>query len=202
MAKFCPHCAAEVEADSKFCPSCRAPLGVAAALAGELRAGTVKTFQDMKNNPSMAVPVAIWAAVWELSTTMVLAVFWLPLTVSFVIARVGLGSVGSYGAMIGASVEGALVWTQVAIVVLGLGVGAGITLSVGLLSERTWCYGLYLWAKPVLIVSGLLLMLTIPTPEGSGLLSVRMIQYLIFGLAAVLQLYLIIAMRKQAQARV
>lgn len=201
MAKYCPHCAAEVEADSKYCPSCRAPLGVAAALAGELRAGTVKTFKDLKNNPTMAVPITVWAAVWEVSTTMVFAASWLALTVSFAVARVGLGTAGFLGTTIGASVEGALVWTQFAIVVLGLGAGAGVTLTIGLLTERTWCYGLYLWVKPILIVSGLFLMLTVPTPEGSGLLSVRMMQYLIFGLCAALQIYLILAMRRQAGAR-
>ena len=102
---------------------------------------------------------------------------------------------------LGATVESALVWSQFAILVLGLGAGSGVTLTYGLLAEKGWGYGLYLWTKPILVVAGVLLMLTFPAPEGGGLLAVRMVQYLLVGLAAALQVYLIIAIRKQARAR-
>lgn len=203
MPRYCTHCAAEVEADSKYCPTCRAPIGVAAALAGELSAGTARTIRDLKNDPAMAVPIRVWAAVWEVMTTITLFVVWYMVAVGYVAARVAMmvGSADAFRMALGANVESALVWTQFAILFLGLGVGTGVTLSYGLLTERSWSNGLYLWTKPLFIGAGLLLMLTIPTPEGGGLLAVRMVQYLLVGIAAAVQIYLILAIRKGGKTR-
>ena len=206
MTRYCTHCAAEVEEDAKYCPTCRAPIGVAAALAGELSAGTAKTFRDLKNDPVMAVPIRVWAAVWEVLTTITLFVLWYVVGLWYVVARVGMmvGSADVFRMALGAyvaNVESALVWTQFAILFLGLGVGTGVTLSYGLLTERSWSNGLYLWTKPLFIGAGLLLMLTIPTPEGGGLLAVRMVQYLLVGVGAAVQIYLILAIRKGGKTR-
>ena len=167
-------------------------------MAGELRSEATRSIRNFRDDPRMVVPLTVWVSIWEIFTTILLTVVWLTLTLSFVVASVGLGSAGILGAAVGASVESTLVWTQLAAVALGLCTGAGATLCYGLLAEKAWRFGLYVWTKPIILVVGILLLLTMPSPEGRGPLAVRMIQYLVLISAMCVQIYLVVAMRKRA----
>lgn len=160
MPAFCTHCGTALSPTAKFCPSCGGRVGVAAALASEVRAGVQSGVRSIAKAPSMRVPALIWAGVIE--------VFWIARStelalLSFVLALGGSVAVWAseiFGQQ--AAAERVAVWSLAAHYFYLGQLSLQIPLALGFFTMKRWTYGLYLWTIVPLTITDFALYLTMP----------------------------------------
>lgn len=155
MPKFCPECAAALDADAKFCPSCRARVGVAAALGSEIRGEMKARFRAVADAPGMQVPPPIWAGVIEVFGCLVTLIQFVATGAAFGTIVVAAGVAGLAGK--GAEVERIVVWVGLYLVFYLALLSFQLPLVYGFFALKRWAYGLYLWSIGPFVLGSLVL---------------------------------------------
>lgn len=164
MARFCSSCGSPLDVDATFCPACGttiAPIG--SALAAELRAGLSAGVRSALQSSSLRVPLTIWAGVIE--------VFWIQVTLLLLLTYAAAGAATSFAVGLeqmtraGGAASQLLSFVVISFLLCLVKLSFQISISVGLILQKSWACGLYMRSLPIVV--GMTLVMALGALAGS-----------------------------------